>query len=181
MLNLSCVYFFFVTPINWTFEITTSIIFKPRPRGNHRNKQLRHLLIMDDTLSQPRWHFWRDVRRATAPIYKHWIIELGSLWRSHLLYKMTLQNQRTNSNSSVNFEVCLVDENSRLADLECVLSNTLHRLVKFYRNNISFEERRQLTVAPLKGRLDFKTSTVIMEKEEGQISFLELPVRILTF
>lgn len=94
---------------------------------------------------------------------------------------MTLQNQRTNSNLSVNFEVCLVDENSRVADLECVLSNTLHRLVKFYRNNISFEERRQLTVAPVKGRLDFKTSTVIMEKEEGQISFLELPVRILTF
>jgi hypothetical protein len=58
----------------------------------------------------------------------------------------------------------------------CVFSNTLHSFVKFYRNNISLQERRQLTVAASKGRLDYKTSSVIREQEEEMLNVLELPV-----
>ena len=60
--------------------------------------------------------------------------------------------------------------------VECVLSNTLQTFVKFYRSNISLQERRQLTVAASKGRLDYKTSTVIREQEEEMLNILELPV-----
>ena len=58
----------------------------------------------------------------------------------------------------------------------CVFSTTLHSFVKFYRNNISLQERRQLTVAASKGRLDYKTSSVIREQEEEMLNILELPV-----
>ena len=65
------------------------------------------------------------------------------------------------------------DENH---EIECAFSNTLQRLAKFYRNNISLQERRQLTVAASKGRLDYKTSSVIREQEEEMLNILELPV-----
>ncbi|XP_028404545.1 F-box only protein 4-like [Dendronephthya gigantea] len=60
-------------------------------------------------------------------------------------------------------------------NLECVFSNSLESFVKFYRSNISLQERRQLTIAASKGRLDYKTSTVIREQEEEMLNILELP------
>ena len=66
--------------------------------------------------------------------------------------------------------------NAAKYDTECMFLGTLQSFVKFYRNNISLQERRQLTVAASKGRLDYKTSTVIREQEEGMLNILELPV-----
>ncbi len=66
--------------------------------------------------------------------------------------------------------------NAAKYDTGCVFSTTLQSFVKFYRNNISLQERRQLTVAASKGRLDYKTSTVIREQEEEMLNILELPV-----
>lgn len=97
---------------------------------------------------------------------------------------MTLVHQnKTNYNSTANVETQPGERNALLKnnELESVVSSTLLQLVKFYRNHLSFHERRQLTVVPLKGRLDYKTSTVIIEEEEGVLNFLELPVRCSDF
>ena len=93
-------------------------------------------------------------------------------------FKMTVRTSEQNTSIFVlanqnDTAKCSVDSGN---DMECLFSNALHDLVKFYRSNISFQERRQLTIAASKGRLDYKTSTVIREQEEEMLNILELPV-----
>lgn len=83
--------------------------------------------------------------------------------------------ERNNSYVKVSNWQCET-RNSATDEIECAFSNTWQRLAKFYRNNISLQERRQLTVAASKGRLDYKTSSVIREQEEEMLNVLELPV-----
>lgn len=90
---------------------------------------------------------------------------------------MTVVTKTERNDSYVdNWQLCET-RNSAAEEIECVFSKALQSLAKFYRNNISLQdERRQLTVAASKGRLDYKTSTVIREQEEEMLNILELPV-----
>lgn len=85
-------------------------------------------------------------------------------------------NGQTNSFVDISYED---GKATSSVNLECVFSNSWESFVKFYRNNISLQERRQLTIAASKGRLDYKTSTLIREQEEEMLNILELPVRLV--
>ncbi|CAB4030740.1 F-box only 4-like [Paramuricea clavata] len=91
------------------------------------------------------------------------------------VYVLTNTEQNNSIVKSIAGHDLYGEVNTAANDIECMFLGTLQSFMKFYRNNISLQERRQLTVAASKGRLDYKTSTVIREQEEGMLNILELP------